>query len=68
MEQKFLTSERNRLHHVKGVRNKQRERERKAKKVREKCNINLEGNVIHVDETYDSADSNFGGWFSFFMF
>ena len=41
MEQKFLASERNRKNHVKEVINKQRERENKARKVREKAANNV---------------------------
>ena len=58
MEQKFLTNERNRKNHMKGVINKQEERERKAKKVRE--NVELEGSIVHVDETYSSEGNSEG--------
>jgi hypothetical protein len=62
MEQKFLTNERNRQSYMKGVINKQRERENRAKKVREKSCIELEESVIHVDETYSSAGDSQGNW------
>ena len=55
MEQKFLARERNRKNHVKEVINKQRERENKARKVREKSCVELEGSIIHVDDTYSSG-------------
>ena len=58
MEQKFLTNERNRKNHMKGVINKQEERERKAKKVRE--NVELEGSIVNVDETYSSEGNSEG--------
>ncbi|CAB4043055.1 Hypothetical predicted protein, partial [Paramuricea clavata] len=65
MQQKFLTNERNRKNHMKGVINKQQERERKAKKVREKLYVELEGSIVHVDETYssegNSEDEDWGG-------
>lgn len=60
MEQKFLASERNRKNHVNEVINKQREREMKARKVREKSCEELEGSIIHVDETYSSAGDSEG--------
>ena len=60
MEQKFLASERNRKNHVKEVINKQRERENKARKVGEKSCVELEGNIIHVDETYSSGGDSQG--------
>ena len=65
MEQKFLTNERNRQNHMKGVINKQREREKKAKKVREKSCLKLEGSIITVDETYDSAGDSQGDYCKF---
>ena len=64
MEHRFLTNERNRQNHMKRVINKQQERERKAKKVREKCCVELEGSIIEVDETYDSAGDSQGDYFT----
>ena len=60
MEQKLLASERNRENHVKEVINKQQEREKKAKKVRQKSCMELEGSIIHVEETYNSAGDSEG--------
>ena len=60
MEQRFLASEKNRQNHVQGVVEKQREREKKAKKVREKSYVELEGNVIHVEETFSNASNSEG--------
>ena len=67
MEQKFLASERNRKNHVKEVINKQLEREKKARKVREKSCVELEGSIIHVDETYSSGGDS-EGMVSFALF
>ncbi|XP_028398774.1 uncharacterized protein LOC114522310 [Dendronephthya gigantea] len=62
MEQKFLVNERNRRNHMKGVIIKQQERETRAKNIREKLNMELEGSVVHIDETYNSGNSSDDDW------
>ena len=60
MEQKFLVNEQNRRNHMNGVIHKQREREKRAKKVREKLTMDLEGSVVQIDEFYNSGYSSDG--------